>query len=125
GIGIPAAVGAAPGGRGAALAALVRAFSPVALIGAGTAAATGVVSALFHLGAPAELWATAYGRALLVKLALLALAAAAGAYNWRRVTPALGREGADRRLRAAVGAEVGLGVLVVLATALLVGLPTP
>jgi putative copper export protein/methionine-rich copper-binding protein CopC len=124
-IGIPVAVGTGPGGRGAALAAMVRAFSPLALAGAATAAATGVVSALFHLGAPAELWGTAYGRALLVKLVLVGLVAAAGWYNWRRVTPALGSEDAGPRLRASVAGEVGLGVLVVLATALLVGLPTP
>lgn len=125
GVGLPAALRAPAGGRGAGTAALVRAFSPVALAGAGVAAATGVASALFHLGAPAELWGTGYGRALLVKLALLALAALAGFRNWRVLTPRL-EGGADARdLRRTVAAEVAAGVLVVLATAVLVALPPP
>ncbi|MEW5927546.1 MAG: CopD family protein, partial [Gemmatimonadota bacterium] len=110
---------------GAGTAALVRAFSPVALAGAGIAAATGVASALFHLGAPAELWGTGYGRALLVKLALLALAALAGLRNWRVVTPRLEGDADARDLRRTVALEVAAGVLVVLATAVLVALPPP
>lgn len=125
GVGIPAALRAPAGGRGAGIAALVRAFSPVALAGAGIAAATGVVSALFHLGAPAELWGTGYGRALLVKLALLALAALAGFRNWRVLTPRLDGDAGARDLRRTVAAEVAAGVLVVLATAVLVALPPP
>lgn len=125
GVGIPAALRGPAGGRGAGTAALVRAFSPVALAGAGIAAATGVVSALFHLGAPAELWGTGYGRALLVKLALLALAALAGFRNWRVVTPRLEGDADARNLRRTVAVEVATGVLVVLATAVLVALPPP
>jgi copper transport protein len=125
GVGIPAALRAPAGGRGAGIAALVRAFSPVALAGAGTAAATGVASALFHLGAPAELWGTGYGRALLLKLALLALAGLAGFRNWRVLTPALQGDAGVRALRRTVAAEVAVGVLVVLVTAVLVALPTP
>ncbi len=125
GVGIPAALRAPAGGRGAGVAALVRAFSPVALLGAGVAAATGVASALFHLGAPAELWGTGYGRALLLKLALLALAAAAGFRNWRVHTPGLEGDADARALRRTVAVEVAVGVLVVLVTAVLVALPTP
>ncbi len=125
GVGIPAALRAPAGGRGAGVAALVRAFSPIALAGAGTAAATGVASALFHLGAPAELWSTGYGRALLLKLALVALAALAGLRNWRVLTPALEGDAGARSLRRTVAAEVAVGVLVVLVTAVLVALPPP
>ncbi|HEX2188795.1 MAG TPA: CopD family protein, partial [Longimicrobiaceae bacterium] len=125
GVGFPAALGASSGGRSAGVLALVRAFSPVALAGAGVAAATGVVSALFHVGAPAELWETAYGRALLFKLALVALALAAGFRNWRRTTPALERGGDAGPLRRTAAWEVAAGVLVVLATAVLVALPPP
>jgi putative copper export protein/methionine-rich copper-binding protein CopC len=124
GVGIPAALRAPAGGRGAGVGALVRAFSPVALLGAGTAAATGVASALFHLGAPADLWGTGYGRALLLKLALLALAAAAGFRNWRVHTPGLEGDTDARTLRRTVTVEVAVGVLVVLVTAVLVALPT-
>jgi copper transport protein len=125
GVGIPAALRAPAGGRGAGVAALVRAFSPIALAGAGTAAATGVASALFHLGAPAELWGTGYGRALLLKLALLALAGLAGFRNWRVLTPTLEGDAGIRALRRTVAAEVAVGVLVVLVTAVLVALPPP
>ena len=125
GVGIPAALRAPSGGRGVGVAALLRAFSPIALAGAGTAAATGVASALFHLGAPAELWGSGYGRALLLKLALLALAALAGFRNWRVLTPALEGDAGARALRRTVAAEVGVGVLVVLVTAVLVALPPP
>ncbi|HEX7243683.1 MAG TPA: CopD family protein, partial [Longimicrobiaceae bacterium] len=123
--GLPAALAAPAGERGAAAAELVRRFSPLALAAAGTAAITGVAAALFHLGAPAELWETAYGRALLVKLALLAAVAAAGLYNWRALTPQLGADGSDRRLRRTAAVELGMGVLVVVVTAVLVALPTP
>ncbi|HEU0078994.1 MAG TPA: CopD family protein, partial [Longimicrobiaceae bacterium] len=123
--GIPAALRAPAGARGAGVAALVRAFSPTALAGAGIAAATGVASALFHLGAPAELWSTGYGRALLLKLALLALAALAGFRNWRVLAPGLASDADVPGLRRTVAAEVAAGVLVVLVTAVLVALPTP
>lgn len=125
GVGIPAALAAPPGERGAGVAAQVLAFSPLALLGAGTAAATGVLSALFHLGAPAELWGSDYGRTLLLKLALLAVAAGAGFFNWRFVAPTLGAEAATRRIRLSAGVEVGAAVLIVLVTAVLVALPTP
>lgn len=114
-----------PGARAGEAGALVRAFSPVALFGASLAAATGVANALFHLSAPAELWTTTYGRALLLKLALVAVVAGLGAYNWRRLTPVLGSDAATTRLRRSARAEVAVGVLVVLITAVLVALPTP
>lgn len=127
--GIPAALGArtgpADGGALAALGALVARFSPVALVSAALAAGTGVASALFHLGAPSQLWTTSYGLTLLAKLALVGLVAAAGFYNWRRVRPALDTEAGARTLRRSAGAELAFGVLVVLATAVLVAQPTP
>jgi len=124
-VGIPAALGASAGGRGSAVAALVRAFSPVALAAAGLAAATGVASALFHVGAPADLWGSAYGRTLLLKLALVAVAAGAGFRNWRFVTPRLEDDPEARSLRRSVAVEVAVGVGVVLVTAVLVALPMP
>ena len=56
---------------------------------------------------------------------LLAVMAALGAYNWRRVAPAL--EGADgaRRLQKSAGAELLLAVLILAVTAVLVATPTP
>lgn len=123
--GLPAAA-FAPGGEGpTSFAAMVRGFSPVALVGAGLAAATGVISALFHVNTPAALFGTTYGRMLLVKLAMLAIVAAFGFYNWRRVLPTLGDAASAARLRRSARMEIAVGVGVVLVTAILVALPTP
>jgi putative copper export protein/methionine-rich copper-binding protein CopC len=123
-VGIPAALlsGEASGG---AVAAMVRAFSPMALAGAAAVGVTGIVNVLFQLDALTDVWATGYGRALLLKLALLAGVGALGFYNWRRVLPALGDDPGTRRLRRSARAELGLGVVVLLVTAVLVALPTP
>ena len=112
------------GQRGPAAAALVEAFSPLALGFAGVLVLTGVASAWMHVDSVAALWTTAYGRILLVKLALLSLVLGTGAYNWLRVRPALGDErGAHRILRSA-SAELAIAALVLVATAVLTATPT-
>ena len=123
-VGIPAALlsGELSGG---AVAAMVRAFSPMALAGAAAVGLTGIVNVVFQLGALSDVWSTGYGRALLLKLGLLAGVAALGFYNWRRVLPTLGDDAATHRLRRSARAELGLGVVVLLVTAVLVALPTP
>ncbi|HEU0300986.1 MAG TPA: CopD family protein, partial [Longimicrobium sp.] len=112
-------------GAGGAVAAMVRAFSPMALAGAAAVGLTGVVNIVFQLNALSDLWGTGYGRVLLLKLALLGGVAALGWYNWRRVLPALGGEPGTQRLRRSARAELGLGAAVLLVTAILVALPTP
>ena len=102
----------------------MRAFSPVALACAGVVAVTGVAAAWWHLGALSALWTSAYGRTLLLKLGLLTLVAAIGAYNWRRVRPTLGHEPGARRLQRSSAAELAVGALVVTVTAVLVATPT-
>ena len=57
--------------------------------------------------------------------ALLAGVAALGFYNWRRVLPTLGDDAATHRLRRSARVELGLGLVVLLVTAVLVALPTP
>ena len=123
--GLPAAAFAAEGTGTVGFARIVAAFSPVALAGSGTAAATGVVSALFHIGAVGELWSTRYGLMLLAKLALLALVAGIGFYNWRFVLPTLQTSESPARLRRTAGMELATGLIVVLVTAILVALPPP
>ncbi len=111
--------------HGALAAELVTAYSPVALACAALAGLTGVASAWIHIGHLSELWTTSYGRVLLLKLAILSLVIATGAYNWRRVLPSLGdRVGAVRVVRSA-SVEVLVAVLVLFVTAVLVSLPTP
>ena len=123
--GLPAARATTDGRRGAHAAALAHAFSPAALACAGLAALTGLFATWLHVGRLPALWEGTYGRLLLLKLALLALAALAGAYNWRRVRPALGDDAGTARLRRVASAELVAGVLVLLATAALVATPTP
>jgi putative copper export protein len=105
----------------------VNAFSPLALGSAAVIAVSGVVAAWAHLGALSALWTTRYGQTLLVKVAVVGLVLAAGAFNWRRLTPRLvARDPAAQPTFArAVATELTLGVLVFLVTAILVATPLP
>lgn len=124
-VGIPTAMRLRDGARGPAVADLINAFSPTALVFAGITAATGVFAAWLHLGAVSALWQTPYGKTLLVKLAVLSVVAGTGAYNWLRVKPALGDETGAARMRRSATVELGVGVLVLVVTAVLVATPTP
>jgi putative copper export protein len=107
------------------LAALVNAFSPLAIAGAGLLAVTGASTAVLYLQAPADLWATWYGRTLLLKIAMFAGVAATGFVNWQYVRPRLMRSGGAEVLRRTVTIELTVAALVLAVTALLVGLPQP
>lgn len=123
-VGIPTALRLEADERGPAVADLVDAFSPTALAFAGATATTGVFAAWLHLGTVRALWETAYGQTLLVKLAVLSIVAATGAYNWLRVRPALGDIEGARRVRRSATVEIAVGVLVLAVTAVLVAMPT-
>jgi len=124
-VGMPAAMRLGRETRGAAVAALVNAFSPTALFFAAVVTATGVLSASFHLGSVADLWQSEYGRTLLTKVGVVSLLFGAGAYNWRRVRPSLGGDIGTARLRRSAGFEIAVGVVVLLITAVLVATPPP
>jgi copper transport protein len=66
-------------------------FSTVAAIGLGSLLVTGVYMATLHVGDWPSLLATAYGRALLLKLALAGAAMLLGAFNLLVVKPRLDR----------------------------------
>lgn len=125
--GIRGARGGHPGAKEAhgLVAALVRAFSPLALGGFGLLAVLGVVTAWRHLKRLDALWTTPYGYALLLKLALVAGVLALGAHNWRRVAPTLGGAPGTQTLRRTARLELLLAGLVLVATAVLVSLPSP
>lgn len=123
-VGVPLALAAPAPERGPLVADLVNAFSPTALAFSGTVAATGVFAAWMHLGSIPLLWQSDYGRLLLLKLGVLALVAGTGAYNWLRVRPALGDEVGGRRVRRSSTFELGVGLVVLLVTAVLVATPT-
>jgi len=122
--GIPAAMRGPAEHRASTAAALVRAFSPVALASAAVLAASGVFAAWDQLGTIGQVVATPYGRTLLVKLALVAVMAAIGAVNWRVLTPKLGTEEACHGIRRSAVRELAVAVLVIAVTAILVAMPT-
>jgi putative copper export protein/methionine-rich copper-binding protein CopC len=124
-IGIPAALKLGRERRGSAVAELVHAFSPAALFFAALVTITGIIAATLHLGTVGDLWQSEYGRVLLLKVAVLSLLFGTGAYNWLRVRPALGDMEGARRLRRSAGAEVAVGAVVLLITAVLVATPPP
>lgn len=107
------------------LARLVNAFSRVALIAVGTLVASGVVSAVIQLGGPGDLVGTAWGRTLLVKVAVAGGAFLLGFYNWRKVRPSLAVRPDPGELRIPASLEAALGVIVILVTAVLVATPSP
>lgn len=124
-VGIPVAMRRAEGQRGATVARLVNAFSPTALGFAGLAVLTGVFSGWLHIGLSSALWQSDYGRTLLIKLAILSVVIATGAYNWLKVKPALGDDLGAQRIRRSATVEVAVGVLVLIVTAVLVATPPP
>lgn len=111
--------------RGAIVADMVNAFSPLALTSGALLALTGGVTAWLHLGSLPALWTTRYGYTLLIKLALVAFVFGLGAWNWRRQRPTLGTERAAVSVRRSARAELVMAGLVLLVTSVLVTLPAP
>jgi len=111
--------------RGLAVAWLVRAFSPVALVGASLLALTGVITAVRHVKYLSAMWTTPYGFALDMKLVAVAAIVAFGYWNWQRITPRLGDETAARELHTSARYEIALACLVLIITGVLVSLPSP
>jgi copper transport protein len=118
----------APEARTPPLARAVERFSTLALACVTALIATGVLESVLYLDALSDLWGTAWGRAVLIKGALLGALVAVAAYNRQRVRPrlrALADQGRPpgapgRALRSAVRAEVALAVVVLGVTAALV-----
>jgi copper transport protein len=123
---LPAATRALGGAeRTRLLGAVLRRFSPVALAAVLALLVTGTAQALIQIDAFSELLHTAYGRAVLVKIGLLAGLIALGAVNRLRTLPrlaALERDGTGQAgpgqtgvvLRRTLRAEVA-GIAIVLA----------
>jgi len=111
--------------RGPAVAWLVRAFSPLALVGASLLALTGVITAVRHVKYLSAMWTTAYGYALDVKLAAVAAVVGFGYWNWQRVKPRLGDEGAAHEMHSSARYELVMAAVVLVITGVLVSLPSP
>jgi putative copper export protein len=107
------------------VATIVRSFSALALGGASLLVLSGLVTAWKHLNPFAALWTTPYGYVLLAKLTVVAGVFALGAWNWKRVGPALGRDGGAAMIRKTARAELALAGVVLLLTGILVNVPSP
>lgn len=114
------------GAEHSALRALLGRFSPLAIGGVAVIALSGAAAALREIPTPADLWQTAYGQALSLKLLLFGGMLLLGAAHLRA-----GRAGGDPaaagrpRLRRSLRAEGGLALLALGAAALLTSLPPP
>jgi copper transport protein len=104
--------------RGGERRALLRRFSNLAAASVAVLAPTGVVRALSELRSVSQLWATGYGRILVVKTGLLALLVALGWLNRYRLVPRF----AVGALRRSVAYELVLFAGLVAAVALLTDL---
>jgi copper transport protein len=106
-------------------------FGRVALPAFALAASTGLVSLLTQLGHLDALWQTAYGRVLMVKIALVGLAAALSATHALRLRPRLlsanphPRERVERRHWRMLRVEPLVGGAAVAAVGVLVAFPLP
>ncbi len=104
---------------------LVNAFSPLALTAALFVALSGLTTAWLHLKRISSLWTTSYGVALIIKLIFVAIVVTLGAWNWRRIRPALGDPGTEETIRRSATMELTFGAIVLICTAILVTLPSP
>jgi copper transport protein len=131
---VPAATRALePEARTRLLAGALARFSPLALAAVATLAVTGVVQAFVEVRHLDALTSTAFGRAVLIKVGLLAVLIGLGALNRQRTVPALRRlaagggtpGAAGRLLRRTLRAEVALILVVLGVTGALTGYPPP
>ena len=86
---------------------------------------TGAFASWLHLPAPQALLTSEWGRTLVLKLVLVSLMMGLGAWNWRRLSPRLEEEGGGAALVRASWGEVGVGILVLVVTAVLSGTSPP
>jgi copper transport protein len=111
--------------RAGLVADLVNSFSPLALTASAIVAITGATTAWLHLKRISALWTTSYGIALMIKLVFVLIVVVLGAWNWKRVRPTLGSEGTEHIIRRSATMELTFAALVLLATSVLVTLPSP
>jgi copper transport protein len=86
---------------------------------------SGAYEAYLRIGTFAALVQSSYGRALLIKVTLVAATAGLGALNWRRLSIRASDAAGVRTLQRSVRLELAVAALVLLVTAVLMALPTP
>jgi copper transport protein len=112
-------------GRGPVFARQLHAFSPVAMVSVGLLVFAGGILATQHVGTWENLWTTAYGRVFLGKVGLAGGVLLLGFVNWRRGLPTVDSPDGARATARRAWLEVGVALLVLLATAILTGTPMP
>jgi copper transport protein len=125
--------GTAAAERRAALTRVVPRFSKVAFVSVMVLLTTGIVASYIHLPTLASLWQTSYGKAILVKSALLGATMMVAAVNLLVTRPRLAATGirddlaarAPALLRRLVSIEIVLVVSTILAASVLTSLPPP
>ncbi len=131
---IPLLRALAPDDRVRLGAGIVVRFSAVAMAAVVVLVVTGVYRALAELPSPSALWTTAYGAALVVKLAIFAVMLAVAAWNRWVLHPRLERAALGiapggtaslGALRISMRAELVLALAVLAAVAVLVSVPPP
>ena len=111
--------------RVAGLVVAVPRFSAVALVAVIALAASGTWASILHLPTVQTLWDTSYGKAILVKIALLAVAVALASVNLLRTKPALHADGTLASGAAALLRKLVAGEVVIVAGAILVAAVLP
>jgi putative copper export protein/methionine-rich copper-binding protein CopC len=111
------------GAPAAPKAAAVRRFSTIAAVGLLVVLGTGIARSLDELSSWDELTSTAYGRMVLVKIALFAAIAGCGAFNRWRGVPAAATD--LRPLRRTARRELALAAAALTVAAVLGALPPP
>jgi copper transport protein len=119
--------------RVAGLVVTVPRFSNVAFVSVLALVASGIAASILHLPTLASLWQTSYGKAIVVKVVILAAAILLAAVNLVSSRPRLQAHrrrpelapGAAKLLRRLVAGEVLLVAGAVLAAAVLTSLPPP
>ena len=111
-------------GSGAPVATLIELFHPVALVCSVILIATGVISLFLRVEHLADLFDSAYGAVLAVKLTLTAGVGAFGLHHARNGAR-LGRAGQTYGVARSLAIETGLAAMVIAATAVLVATAPP
>jgi len=119
----------ADGQRLTVIGGVLERFGGIALPAFAVVVAAGIANAWIELGRPAELWSIAYGRVLLVKIALVAVIGALSYVHAFRLRPRV-LEGetprpAERRLWRLLSGEPALLSIVLVIAALLAVFPLP
>jgi len=110
----------------AALARTVERFSPQAMVSVSILASSGIIAGWQHINGVAGILSP-YGFVLTAKVFAFGGAALCGLYNWRVTRPLLDALNPDgvRHLRQISALELALGLIALVLTSVLTGLPMP